>query len=145
MTEPYSLGLFLQTLALAANKAGFSNYTQAPFLLTVSFKGFKDDGSYEEVSRKNFVIQIATVTFTADGSGSVYDIRATYYSQTGLSLAYQGIQHDISITGETVAEVLSFGENSLATGYLALERSTTAITTAEARHPHVLKTLRLVT
>ena len=115
VTEPYSLGLFLQTLALAANKAGFSNYTQAPFLLTVSFKGFKDDGSYEEVSRKNFVIQIATVTFTADGSGSVYDIRATYYSQTGLSLAYQGIQHDISITGETVAEVLSFGENSLAT------------------------------
>jgi hypothetical protein len=115
VTEPYSLGLFLQTLALAAGKAGFSNYTQAPFLMSVSFKGFKDDGTYEEVSRKQFVIQIATVTFTADGSGCVYDMKATYWSQRGLSSAYQALKHDISISGDTVGEVLSFGENSLAT------------------------------
>jgi hypothetical protein len=115
VTEPYSLGLFLQTLALAASKAGYSNYTRAPFLMSVSFKGFKDDGTYEEVSRKNFVIQIATVTFTADGSGCVYDMKATYWSQQGLSSAYQALKHDISISGDTVGEVLGFGENSLAT------------------------------
>jgi len=44
VTEPYSMGLFLQTLQIAATTAGYTNYLQAPFLLTVEFIGYDDDG-----------------------------------------------------------------------------------------------------
>ena len=111
--EPYSLGLFLQTAALAARRAGFDNYIQAPYLLSLQFKGWKDDGTFEEVSQKNFVISISSINFTSGPDGAVYEITATPWNHEGLSFARQGLKEEISIKGSTVAEILSFGERSL--------------------------------
>jgi hypothetical protein len=111
--EPYSLGLFLQTAALAARRAGFDNYIQAPYLLSLQFKGWKDDGTFEEVSQKNFVISISAINFTAAEQGAVYEITAIPYNHGGLGLARQGLKEELSIKGSTVAELLSFGERSL--------------------------------
>ena len=44
--EPYSMGMFLQTLNLAAKQAGHKNYVGAPYVLSVEFVGFDDDGNY---------------------------------------------------------------------------------------------------
>jgi hypothetical protein len=115
--EPYSLGLFLQTAALAARRAGFDNYIQAPYLLSLKFKGWKDDGTFEEVSQKNFVISISAINFTASESGAVYEITAIPYTHHGLSLARQGLKEELSIKGSTVAELLSFGEQSLTVAF----------------------------
>jgi hypothetical protein len=115
--EPYSLGLFLQTAALAARRAGFDNYIQAPYLLSLQFKGWHDDGTYEEVSQKNFVISISAINFTAAESGAVYEITAIPYTHQGIGLARQGLKEELSITGSTVAELLSSGEQSLSVAF----------------------------
>ena len=43
VTEPYSMGLFLQALQIAALSAGHKNYIEA-FVLSVDFKGFDSAG-----------------------------------------------------------------------------------------------------
>ena len=115
VTEPYSLGLFLQTMALAAREAGFLNWIHAPFLLSLQFKGWKHDGTYEETKLKQFVISISAVQFSATAAGAVYDVTAVPYSYKGLQYAYQGLKTDISLRGSTVGEILNFGEDSLTT------------------------------
>jgi hypothetical protein len=112
--EPYSLGLFLQTMSLAARKAGFNNYVHAPYLLSLQFKGWKDDGTFEEVSQKNFVISVAAINFTTTEQGSTYEITATPWNYGALGFARQGLKSELSLKGSTVAEILSFGEQSLA-------------------------------
>lgn len=112
--EPYSLGLFLQTMSLAASRAGFTNYQYAPYLLSLQFKGFYDDGTFEEVTSKQFVIMISSVSITADGSGSIYEVRALPYNHNGLAYPIQSLKEDITLEGETVGEILSYGPKSLA-------------------------------
>jgi len=82
ITEPYSLGLFIQSLSQAALRAGFKNYVTAPYLLTLKFKGFKDDGTPLSVIKKSFVIKINTVSFTADTGGSTYEISSNPFNHT---------------------------------------------------------------
>ena len=37
--EPYSMGLFLQTLLIASKQAGWENYLDCPFILQIEFIG----------------------------------------------------------------------------------------------------------
>lgn len=115
VTEPYSIGLFMQTIAISASKAGFSNYAQAPFLLSCSFKGQKQDGTYYELPRRNWVIKIAAVTMTVNASGSVYELTAHPWNHENLFDTVNVINQDVRLQGSTVGEVLSSGERSLAT------------------------------
>ena len=43
VSEPYSLGIFLQNLKIAASEAGYKNYTDSPFLLEIDFVGHTDN------------------------------------------------------------------------------------------------------
>lgn len=113
--EPYSIGLFMQTIALSVSKAGFSNYATAPFLLTVQFKGFNDDGAYEEVGKRHFVVNLTKVEFRVDASGSSYEISATPWNHAAFGDTAQTINEEVNVEGTTVAEVLSTGPRSLAT------------------------------
>jgi hypothetical protein len=48
VVEPYSMGLFLQTLAIAAKEAygnEYVNYLDTPYLLTIEFIGYDDNGN----------------------------------------------------------------------------------------------------
>jgi hypothetical protein len=113
ITEPYSLGLFIQSLSQAALRAGFKNYVTAPYLLTLKFKGFKDDGTPLSVIKKSFVIKINTVSFTADTGGSTYEISSNPFNHTAFGSVAQSVKENISLKGSTVAELLSLGESSL--------------------------------
>jgi hypothetical protein len=115
ITEPYSIGLFMQTMAISANKAGFSNYSQAPFLLSCTFKGQKQDGSYNQLPIKNWVIKIAAVTMTVNASGSIYEVIAHPWNHENFFDSINTIRQDVRLEGSTVGEILSSGENSLAT------------------------------
>jgi hypothetical protein len=42
VTEPYSMGMFMQSLAVACERSGHNGYNEAPFLLTIEFKGFTE-------------------------------------------------------------------------------------------------------
>jgi len=115
IVEPYSLGLFLQTMAIASRKAGFTNYYTAPYLLTLQFKGFKDDGSYDTVGTKHFVIKLEVSTMTANEGGSIHEFNCIPWNHQALGDLALNVKTEVNITGSTVAEVLSSGPRGLST------------------------------
>ena len=45
ITEPYSMGMFLQALQVASIRSGHKNYLEAPWVLAVEFKGWDQNGN----------------------------------------------------------------------------------------------------
>ena len=114
--EPYSMGLFLQSLMMAALQAGHRDYQKAPYALIIEFKGFDDKGNLVNggaLSRRVFPIKIAKVDFDVNAGGSAYNISAFAWNETALSNITQYTKTDISITGDSVLELLQKGPNSL--------------------------------
>lgn len=115
--EPYSLGLFLQSLQAAALNSGYPSYlNDCPYLLQLEFLGYKDNGAVFAASEdltKYFTIKITKVEFTVDQGGSKYKVEAAPFHHTGFSDVIQTVSTDIFITGEQVNEVLVSGEQSL--------------------------------
>ena len=112
VTEPYSMSLFLQTLAVAAQECGYRNYIEAPFLLTCEFNGYDDNGSQGMIEKKQLVIKLTSVTFDVSGSGTVYNVEAIAYNQYALTDVVQKVLNDVSLKGETVQGLLA-GEQGL--------------------------------
>lgn len=112
--EPYSAGLFLQSLAVAANRAGFPNYLKAVFCLKVEFLGFKDSGQlFNGVAPKYFLLQLRKADMSVTESGSVYAVEAVPFNHQGFSSVIATLINDISIVGNTVQELLATGPRSL--------------------------------
>lgn len=113
--EPYSSALFLQSLQVAANVAGYANYLDGtPFVLKMEFLGYSQDGKlYNGVQPKFFVITLRKCSFTVSEGGSKYAIEATPYNHMGFSNLINTVFNDVSIVGGTVKELLSTGERSL--------------------------------
>jgi hypothetical protein len=117
--EPYSMGLFLQSLQLAALNAKHPSYLQAPYVLRLDFMGFTDDGRiFAGVKPKYFTVKLLKVTFNTSESGSNYQVEAIPYNHQGLSSAVNKTFNDIALVGDkdkdiTVKHLLVEGENSL--------------------------------
>lgn len=120
VTEPLSMGLFLQTLKIAATQAGHMNYLSAPFLLIIDFMGFDDNGmpiqATEELPLRRFIpIKFTNIEFTVNESGSIYDVQAIPWNEQALTDQIDQVKTDISISGNTLVEMLQNGPNSLTT------------------------------
>jgi hypothetical protein len=115
--EPYSLGIFLQSLQAAAVNSGYPNYlNDCPYLLKLEIKGYKDDGSmYTGTNQltKYFTIKIIKIEFKVDEAGSRYTVEAAPMHHTGFSDIVNNTYTPVRITGMTVAEVLMSGDQSL--------------------------------
>lgn len=113
--EPYSMGMFLQTLNLAAKQAGHNNYIGAPFLLTVEFVGFDDDGNYMRPpnARRMFPLNFVDVTFAVNEGGTTYQCVAIPFHEQAFSDSVQQVKTDVKLSGETISELLQFGPTSL--------------------------------
>lgn len=120
VTEPYSMGLFLQTLKIAAIQAGYQNYLAAPFLLAVEFIGWDDDGDALVTEngrnlRRMFPMKLTNVTFEVSGSGTVYSVEAIPWNEQGFLDNVAQAKTDIAIKGDTLVKLLQTGEQSLTT------------------------------
>ena len=115
--EPYSLGIFLQSLQAAAINAGYPSYlNDCPYLLKLEINGSSDDGAVYKGSdelTKYFTIKITKVEFKVDEAGSKYTVEAAPMHYTGFSDVVTNITTDLKITGMTAAEVLVSGQESL--------------------------------
>lgn len=112
--EPYSMGLFLQSLQYAAIQAGDGDYLRAVFCLKIEFVGFDDKGnSYASVDPRYYTIQLKRSQFTVNEGGSTYKFEAVPLNQTAFSDIANKVYTDVSIVGETVKEALVTGERSL--------------------------------
>lgn len=113
--EPYSMGLFLQSLQNAAIKAGYLSYLDnAPYLLRLDFVGYRDDGTPIKIKRsKYFTCRLLEVKFDVNESGSSYKVQAVPYNHQAFGKVTNTIYKDITLVGSSVKELLATGEKSL--------------------------------
>ena len=114
--EPYSMGLFYETLQVAALKGGHKNYIQAPFLLTLQFKGYDDNGNVSTAkgSTRLIPIKIVNSIFNVTEQGSTYEVEFIKYNDQGFGDQTQAAKTDLNLSGNTVQEILQSGGSSLA-------------------------------
>ena len=120
VTEPYSMGLFLQTLQIAATTAGYTNYLQAPFLLTVEFIGYDDDGDILVVEdgrnlKRMFPLKFTNVEFNIAENGTTYQVECIPWNEQAFLDNVEQTKTDLALKGKTVVEILQNGEQSLTT------------------------------
>jgi hypothetical protein len=123
--EPYSMGILLQSLEVAAKKAGYVNYLQnAPYVLRLDIQGYDEDGKiYTTVKPKFWTLKLTSCKFSVTESGSTYKVEAIPYNHHGFSDAINVAYNDVAIaasttkTGQfdagTVGDLLVTGEKSL--------------------------------
>ena len=118
--EPYSMGQFLQSLQLAAMKAGFKNYIDAPYLLEYKAVGYRDITAVsapqaDTVYTKYIPIKFTDVTFEVKEGGSTYVVTAIPFNEEALTDENQSLPVDVEISGYDLEQILQSGLNSLAT------------------------------
>lgn len=115
ITEPYSMGLFFQALQVAAQKNGHANWNEAPFLLTIDFRGNKETGQMVNIpnTSRQIPIKFSTMSMKVTQEGSVYDCTTMVYNQQAITDANAKFKNDVALAGRTVQEVLQTGDKSL--------------------------------
>lgn len=108
--EPYTMGIFLETLAVSAIQAGGNsiNYLDQAYVLIIEFIGFDDQGNQLQIpnTTRYFPLKLSRVNFNVNAGGSVYDVSAYAWNEQALSDEVQRVNQDLSLTGETVADLL---------------------------------------
>ena len=115
VVEPYSMGMFMQVLQLAAAQQNYAMWSEAVFLLVIQFKGNTENGQMLSIpnTTKYIPIKFNKSIMKVDEKGSNWHIEA--YSSAGEALndTYTKIKSDVSLVGKTVQELLQSGEHSL--------------------------------
>lgn len=113
--EPFSMGMFLQTLQIAARGAGYYNYLEAVYLLTVEFIGFDDLGNVTTIENttRHFPLKMTDAAMTVSGDGCRYHVSTVAHHLSAVSDLFNEVPGDISISGTSVQELLQSGDNSL--------------------------------
>lgn len=106
ITEPYSVGLFFQTLATTAAQTGFQNYLQTPFLLANQFIGYDDAGNTHTIPGGAWCLKLTDLRFSVDASGSVYEVQAIAYNHQAFTDTLQETRTNTGFSGFTVKTVL---------------------------------------
>ena len=118
VTEPYSIGLFLQTMAIQAAKAsddGNVEFTNAPYALIIDFVGTDVNGKVFRNNnlRKVMPIQMTKAAIRASQAGAVYDCVGAPWVETPTMDVNNAINTDITLAGKTVYEMMQVGDDSL--------------------------------
>lgn len=118
--EPYSMGLFLQAIQLAAaatsDNGQLATYTEAPFLLTIEFIGYDAAGNLvvvDDVLNRHIPFTFSNIELDIAASGSRYKVSALPYNEDAMKDSVAKLKEDINISGLTVQEMLQTGKNSL--------------------------------
>ena len=113
--EPYSIGTFILALQTAAYEAKFENFRDAPFLLTIEFRGNTEQGSISNIpfAARHIPIRLTTVSMKGSEQGCRYNVMAYATQGQALTAQYANLKTDTTIKGKTVQEVLQTGDQSL--------------------------------
>jgi len=113
--EPFSMGLFTMACQQAAWDADHRNWNEAPFLLTIEFRGNVETGTMLPIpSATRFIpFKFQNISMKVDTTGSHYNVSAYVWNDIGLADKHAKLKTDMSIKGTTVQEILQTGENSL--------------------------------
>jgi hypothetical protein len=131
VTEPYSMGQFMEAMQIASLGAGYTHYPSATFVLIIDWIGWDANGVAKRISDMNVVdqtdsegneyqhsrryipIEINDAAFSVNAGGCIYEVKANSSNDAGLNNSVQKLPVDVTIAGETVHEMLQTGPNSL--------------------------------
>lgn len=107
--EPYSMGLLLQSLQIAAINNKYANYLDnTPYVLRLDIKGYDETGiMISSIKPKFFVLKLTSVKFQVNESGSSYKVEAVPFNHQAFADTYNITFTDIKISGETVEQALA--------------------------------------
>lgn len=122
--EPYSMGMLLQSMQLAALDAGYASYLDnCPYVLRLDFVGYTDDGTpYTLLKPKFFTMKLTKIKFQVSESGSTYKCEGIPYNHQGFSNVLNKIYSDIAVKGSTVSEALCTSEQNLVKALNKIEK-----------------------
>lgn len=84
--EPLGLSL-IQVIRGAAANAGFIDHVDAPYLLSVDYKGFDENGKFltmDSAYQRKIPIKLTKMEVDVNQSGSIYTIKAVPFNEFGL-------------------------------------------------------------
>jgi len=112
--EPYSIGLFFQSLQVCAFQLNYKNWIEMPILLTLEFTGHfdPDNQNIKNIRVKYFPLKIMNMQMKVTDRGSTYDCTAIPWNERAHSKSVSEIKNDITCTGKTVQEMLQKGPKS---------------------------------
>lgn len=113
VTEPYSMGQFLESLQVGAITAGYMSYIDAPVLLMCEFIGHTDDDRTVRVAKRYFPMQMMAANMTVDAGGTKYACEGIGKSGNMYRDSVQTLTTDVMIVGGSVEEALQSGSQSL--------------------------------
>lgn len=122
--EPYSMGMFLETLQLTAALAGHLDYLEAPYLLEVDFIGWDTNRELvqtENSLRRMFPLKIINIEFSVNESGSVYNVTGLPWHEQAFSNQIQSTKENHALEGSTVHELCTTGGKSISTIFTGRE------------------------
>lgn len=104
--EPYSMGLLLQSMQVAAIANKYANYLDnAPYVLKLDFKGYDEKMSdLKIVKSKYFVMKLTSIKFEVTESGSKYRVEGVPYNHQGFSDQHNITYTDLKLKGDSVGE-----------------------------------------
>lgn len=114
--EPYSMGKFIETLAVSSLTAGHDNHLVSPYCFKIEFKGWDEYGKKDQstnVPPRYVPFQITNMDFNVTEQGSVYDISAITISDLATEAKTVETKTQIEAGGTTVAQILTTTEGSI--------------------------------
>lgn len=113
--EPYSMGMFMQAVQIAAYNQGYKNWRGAPYLLMIEFRGNTETGQLKTIpnTTKFIPFKFNHCNMKVTEAGAVYSVRGYINNGEALNDSNKKLKSDITIAGKTVQEVLQSGPKSL--------------------------------
>lgn len=115
IVEPYSALMFPLALQTAAYNAGWKNWRDAPYLLTIEFRGNKEDGTMQNIPKTNkyIPIRMTTMQIKTSEKGTRYVVKAYAANKQSDTSEFAQLKTDVQARGKTVQEILQTGPQSL--------------------------------
>jgi hypothetical protein len=109
------MGLFSIACQQAAWDAGHKNWREAPFLITIEFRGNDEMGVMSQIptTQRHILVKFQEMSMTVNHTGSVYQCSVFAWNNSALTAKNATLKNDMSVKGSSVQEVLQTGENSL--------------------------------
>lgn len=108
--EPYGMTLINRLLDLSEKTLKIQNYIEVPYVLEITFFGYKDDGVAQTLPlTKYFPIKLRNMKLKATVKGTEYQFESNPYSHDALSMTTQTLPANMEITAKTVGDYLNVG------------------------------------
>jgi hypothetical protein len=113
--EPYSMGLFIISCQQLAQELGHDNWREAPFILTIDFRGNTETGRMIKIPgcSRQIPFSFQDMSMTVNEQGSRYQCTALAFNVFGLTDNANLFKSDVTVSGKTIQEILQSGDNSL--------------------------------